>query len=213
MSRTPLIEMRSLRFGYARGKRLFEGLDFTLLEGERVGVVGANGTGKSTLLRLIMGLEMPEGGELHILGEKREKEEDFFEVRRLLGFLFQDTEDQLFCPTVEEDIAFGPLNLGHSHEEARAIVGECTRTLGIQGLEKEVTHRLSGGEKRLVALASVMAMQPLCYILDEPTSGLDETHAGLLLRYLKEHARTALIASHDRSFLAGVTDRIVTLGV
>jgi cobalt/nickel transport system ATP-binding protein len=212
MSPTPLIEMRSLRFGYPRGKRVFEGLDFALLEGERVGVVGANGTGKSTLLRLIMGLEIAEGGELHILGKRREKEEDFLEVRRQLGFLFQDTEDQLFCPTVEEDIAFGPLNLGHSHEEARGIVRECTCALGIQGLEKEVTHRLSGGEKRLVALAAVMAMRPLCYILDEPTTGLDDAHTDLLLGHLKEHARTALIASHDRSFLAGVTDRIVTLG-
>jgi cobalt/nickel transport system ATP-binding protein len=212
MSGAPLIEMRSLRFGYPRGKRVFHSFDFTLFEGERVGVVGPNGVGKSTLLRLIMGLEASDGGELHILGKKREKEEDFFEVRRKIGFLFQDTDDQLFCPTVEEDIAFGPLNLGYTHEEARAIVGECTRTLGMQGLEKQVTHRLSGGEKRLVALASVMAMRPLCYLLDEPTTGLDETHTGLLLRHLKEHARTSLIASHDRRFLKKTTDRIFTIG-
>ncbi len=186
---------------------MFEGLDLAIYEGQRVGLVGANGTGKSTLMRLIMGLMTPQSGEVFLFGQSCRLEEDFAQARRRMGFLFQDSDDQLFSPTVEEDIAFGPLNLGRTHKQAREDVVEICEMLGISGLIKKVTHKLSGGQKRLVALATAAAMRPDVYILDEPTAGIDEQGMHTLLRFLDEHVHTCLIASSDRGFLAKVTDR------
>jgi cobalt/nickel transport system ATP-binding protein len=203
-----LIEIRGLCFGYSGNGRIFDGLDFSLKKGERVGLVGPNGAGKTTLFYLIMGLLKPASGEINIFGRPRREEADFLEVRRKIGLLFQDAEDQLFCPTVEEDIAFGPLNLGRSHSEAKEIVRETCTRLGLTGFEKKVTHRLSGGEKRLVALATVVAMNPECYLLDEPTAGLDEATTTRLLKYLREYADTYILITHDREFLKSAVDRI-----
>lgn len=206
-----MIEITGLHFSHPRGATVFEGLDFGLKKGERVGLVGPTGAGKTTLLHLIMGLLRPQAGEIKILGWRRVREEDFLEVRRNIGFLFQDSDDQLFCPTVEEDIAFGPLNLGMSHEEARRAVREATEALGIRDLEKKVTHRLSGGEKRLVALATIIAMRPSCYLLDEPTAGIDEDKTRGLIDYLTRQADTCIITSHDQNFLAASTGRVFQL--
>jgi cobalt/nickel transport system ATP-binding protein len=203
-----LIEIRELYFGYSGNGKIFDGLDFALREGEKVGLVGPNGAGKTTLFYLIMGLLKAQAGEMNILGKPRQDEADFLEVRQKIGLLFQDSEDQLFCPTVEEDIAFGPLNLGRSHNEAKEIVRETCERLGLTGFEKKVTHRLSGGEKRLVALATVVAMNPQCYLLDEPTAGLDERTTTRLLKYLREYADTYILITHDREFLKSAVDRI-----
>jgi cobalt/nickel transport system ATP-binding protein len=210
MTEGNLIELRGIRLS-RRGRPLFDGLDFAMKEGDRVGLVGPNGSGKTTLMHLIMGLLKPSSGEIRVFGKPRSTEEDFAEVRRRVGLLFQDSDDQLFCPTVREDVAFGPLNLGRTHEEAEAIVEETLAALGIEGLAGEVTHHLSGGEKRLVALATVAAMRPECYLLDEPTDGLDEGHAGLFLEYLRRECRTYLVASHDRDFLGAAVDRAFML--
>ncbi len=207
----PVIEIRGLTFRHPHGKTLFEGLDFTLYEGQRVGLVGPNGSGKTTLFHLIMGLLRPAQGEIRIFGKPCRDEEDFREARRKVGFLFQDSDDQLFYPTVREDIAFGPLNLGRSHAEAREIVKHYCARLGLAGLEDAVTHRLSGGEKRLVALTAVAAMEPRCLLLDEPTSGLDEEKTGLLLAYLRDSAKTCIVATHDRQFLRHAADRVFAL--
>jgi len=207
----PVIEIAGLGFGYAHGGRVLGGLDFRLEEGERVGLVGPNGSGKSTLMLLIMGLLLPQEGEIRIFGKPRRTEEDFAEARRSMGFLFQDSDDQLFCPTVEEDIAFGPLNMGKTHAEAGEIVRECASALGISGLLKKAIHRLSGGEKRLAALATVIAMRPRCFLLDEPAAGLDAEKTALLLKYLKGHAPTCLISSHDQDFLKETTHRTFRL--
>jgi cobalt/nickel transport system ATP-binding protein len=205
-----IIELRDLRF-HRRGRALFDGLSFALGAGDRVGLVGPNGSGKTTLMHLVMGLLKPSSGEVRAFGRPRSTEEDFAEVRRRVGLLFQDSDDQLFCPTVREDVAFGPLNLGRTHEEAEAIVGETLAALGIEGLAGEVTHHLSGGEKRLVALATVVAMRPECYLLDEPTDGLDEGHSELFLEYLRRECGTYLVASHDREFLRAAVDRAFML--
>jgi len=158
-----------------------------------------------------MGLLKPESGVIEIFDKIRKKEKDFDEVRKRIGLLFQDSDDQLFCPTVEEDIAFGPLNLGKSHEEARIIVKETCEKLGLRGYEKKITHRLSGGEKRLVALATVVAMQPECYLLDEPTTGLDEATSERFLRYLKEYSDTYMIITHNRHLLEQSVDKVYLL--
>ncbi|GBE06464.1 cobalt import ATP-binding protein CbiO [bacterium BMS3Abin10] len=206
-----MIEIKDLSFGYSNGSRIFNGLNFSFKKGERIGLVGPNGAGKTTLFYLIMGLLKPGAGEIEVFGRSRANEKDFYDVRQRIGLLFQESEDQLFCPTVEEDIAFGPLNLGKSHSEVKTIVrGTCER-LGLKGFEKKVTHRLSGGEKRLVALATVVAMNPECYLFDEPTSGLDEATTEKFSRYLKDYADTYIIITHDHSFLKNTVDKIYRL--
>jgi len=206
-----MIKIANITFSYSNGKKVFEGLNFSLSEKERVGLTGPNGAGKTTLFHLIMGLLKPESGTVEIFGKVRKEEKDFIEVRRKIGLLFQNPDDQLFCPTVEEEIAFGPLNIGKSHEEAHEIVHDTCEKLGLNGYEKRVTHRLSGGEKRLVALATVIAMHPACYLLDEPVAGLDEATAERFLNYLGEHADTYMIIAHDRKFLEKATYKIYEL--
>ncbi len=206
-----MIELKDIRFRHHHGKAIYEGLNFTINAGDRIGLIGPNGSGKTTLMHLMMGLLKPSSGEIKVFGKPCATEENFREVRRRVGFVFQDSDDQLFCPTVREDISFGPLNLGRTHAEAEVIVKETLGVLGIERLEDEITHHLSSGEKRLVALATVVAMKPECYLLDEPTDGLDEEHTALLLRYLRESARTYLTATHDREFLKAAVDKVFML--
>lgn len=211
MSSEYFINIKNLSFSYPLGETVFNGLNFSIRKGEKIGLTGPNGTGKTTLFHLIVGLLKPSSGEIKIFGKDRKEEKDFTEVRQRIGLLFQDSDDQLFCPTVEEDIAFGPLNRGKSHEEAKVIVKETCKRLGLNGFEKRVTHRLSSGEKRLVALATVIAMNPECFLLDEPVTGLDEETTERFLNYLKEHADTYVIITHDREFLKDAVDRIYML--
>jgi len=204
----PIIEIKDLCFSYNNEKQVFENLNFTLRKGEKIGLVGPNGVGKSTLFHLIMGLIKPQKGIINIFGKERKKEDDFKEVRRRIGMLFQDSDDQLFCPTVEEDIAFGPLNLGISPKQIDYTVEQVCKILGLEKLKKKVTHKLSFGEKRLVALATVVAMKPECFLFDEPTTGLDEETSNKFLQYLHNYTDTYIIISHDISFLEKSVDKI-----
>jgi cobalt/nickel transport system ATP-binding protein len=166
-----------------------------------VGLIGSNGSGKTTLFHLIMGLLFPTQGEIEVFGEKRVQEKDLREVSAKIGLLFQDSDDQLFCPTVAEDVAFGPLNLGKSQEEATAITQSVLNDLGLEGFGDRVTYKLSGGEKRLVAMATILAMQPEVLILDEPSAGLDVETVDLLVNILESSDLTYLIASHNGELL------------
>ena len=208
MPNSPILHIQDLHFGYQNGNEVFRGLNFVLYRNERIGLVGPNGAGKTTFFHLIMGLLKPSSGNIEIFDRLRKTESDFTEVRQRIGFLFQESDDQLFCPTVEEDIAFGPLNLGKSHDEARVIVKETCEKLGLGGYEKRVTHRLSGGEKRLVALATVVAMHPECYLLDEPTAGLDDTTTARFLDYLRQYTDTYIIITHNHDVLKGAADKV-----
>jgi len=207
----PLLELRRVHFGFA-GREVLRGVDFALYPGERVALIGPNGAGKTTLLHLIVGLRRPRAGQILIFGEERRVEADFVPVRPRVGLMFQDSDDQLFCPTVLEDVAFGPLNLGRSPAEARADAERTLEVLGLGGFAERITHRLSSGEKRLVALATVLAMRPDVLLLDEPTNGLDEGSQGRLLKHLEGLEQAMLIVSHDRRLLAGITTRAVSLG-
>ena len=146
-----------------------------------------------------------------VLGKTRRREADFVEVRGRVGLVFQDAEDQLFCPTVLEDVAFGPMNLGKSRQETREIVAKTLESLGLGGYEERITHKLSGGEKRLVSLACVVAMEPEILLLDEPTAGLDDNITQRIVGILKGLAQSMVIVSHDRDFVEAVTNVTMTL--
>lgn len=198
-----LIELQDVVYSYAGGNGpVLDHVDFTLHESERLGLIGPNGSGKTTLFHLIMGLVKPSGGTIRVFGKTMEKETDFVMARRGIGFLFQDSDDQLFCPTVLEDVAFGPLNMGKTFSEARDIARKTLADVGLSGFEQRITGKLSGGEKRLVALASVLAMEPKALLLDEPTTGLDEATKARLMTILKELDKPMVVISHEYDFLA-----------
>ena len=147
----PVIHLQNICFAYPGGAPVFNGMEFALQEGDRVGLIAPNGSGKTTLFHLIMGLLKPDSGTIEIFGQTLSAEKDFAAVRRRVGLLFQDSDDQLFNPTVLEDVAFGPLNLGKSKAEAVDISRNTLNFLGLKGFEDRITFRLSGGEKRPVA--------------------------------------------------------------
>jgi len=206
-----MIRLKGIHFGYPNGNTVFEGLDFHYERGTKIGLVGANGAGKTTLFHIIMGLLHPDAGEVEVLGRVRKTEHDFEEVRQRIGLLFQDPDDQLFCPTVGEDVAFGPLNLGKTHEEAEQITIDTLNSLGLGGYEQRITYRLSGGEKRLVSLATVLAMKPWALLLDEPTLGLDERTTERLIEIIRSHVDSCIIISHDAGFLKEAGTSIMVL--
>ena len=209
---SPLIRLSGIRFGYAGAARpVLDGLDLTLHAGERVAVAGPNGAGKSTLLQIVVGLLVPAAGTLEAFGAERREEKDFREVRRRAGLVFQDPDDQLFCPTVREDVAFGPLNLGLGKRAAAERATETLESLGLHGYEERITHHLSGGEKRLVALATVLAMRPRVLLLDEPTNALDAEATERLLAILENLGQAMMIVSHDRDTRLRLATRSLVL--
>ena len=210
MRKNSIIKLENISFSY-KSCPVFKNLYFEVNEGDKIGLVGPNGAGKTTLLYIIMGFLKPQTGKIIILGKERKKEEDFLEVRQKIGLLFQDSDSQLFCPTVKEDIAFGPLNLGKSRKEVMEIVEKIADLFNIHHLLDRPVYKLSGGEKRLVALAGVFAMNPICYLLDEPSSGLDEKTTKRLIDFLKSQVKTCVIVSHDKAFLRETVNKIYFL--
>lgn len=206
-----MFRLDNLSFAYEPGRPVLDGASFTLDAGERVALLGPNGAGKTTLFHLMVGLLKPDAGTIEAFGALPRAERDFRDVRAQAGILFQDSDDQLFCPSVAEDVAFGPLNLGKSPAEARAIVAETLALLGLDGFEDRITHKLSGGQKRLVALATVLAMRPEVLLLDEPTNGLDEATRERLIGILAGQDQAMVIISHDRPFLDRIATRSVRL--
>lgn len=206
-----LFRLDGIRFAYDRRAPVLDGASFHLAPGEKVALTGANGAGKTTLFHLMVGLLQPSAGTIEAFGAARRAEKEFREVRARAGILFQDSDDQLFCPTVAEDVAFGPLNLGRRPAEARAIVTETLDMLGLNGFEGRITHKLSGGQKRLVALATVLAMRPDVLLLDEPTNALDEATGARLTDILLGLPQAMVIISHDKAFLDRIATRRVRL--
>lgn len=207
----PLIDIRDVEFSYSPDWPVLGNCSFRLEPGQRVALTGANGSGKTTLLHLIVGLVRPSAGRIEIFGKERREEADFLEVRRRIGLLFQDSDDQLFCPTVAEDVAFGPLNLDLKRNQVRQIVSQTLTDLGLAGYENRITYQLSSGEKRLVALATVLAMQPNVLLLDEPTNSLDEQSAQRLLQILLRLPQAMILVSHDREFRRQLTNHVLKL--
>ena len=207
----PIIDLKQVSFRYPGGPPVLRGLDFTLYPGERIGIMAPNGSGKTTFFHLIMGLVKPAEGQVIIFGQERREERDFVEVRRRIGLLFQDADDQLFSPTVLEDVAFGPLNLGKTKAEAAAIARRTLDFLGLSGFEDRITFKLSGGEKRLVSLATVLAMEPEALLLDEPVNGLDTRTRARLLEVLHGLNLAYILISHELDFLTATANVIYTM--
>ena len=206
-----IVQLDQVTFRY--GERIvLDACDLELRVGERLGLSGANGSGKTTLLSLIVGLQRPEEGRIVVLGEERQREADFRAIRGPVGLLFQDSDDQLFSPTVAEDVAFGPFNLGKPRAEVERIVIQTLAQLGMETYADRVTYKLSGGEKRLVAIATVLAMEPQVLLLDEPTAGLDEAATERVTEILLGLPQAMLLVSHDRVFMDRLATRTARLG-
>ncbi|MBB4264867.1 energy-coupling factor ABC transporter ATP-binding protein [Roseospira visakhapatnamensis] len=206
-----LFEVAGLCFAYPRRPPVLTDATMTLAAGERLAITGPNGAGKSTLMQILVGLLTPQAGRIVAFGAERRVEADFQEVRRRAGYVFQDPDDQLFCPTVAEDVAFGPLNLGLSRAEALAVVDQVLARVGLEGFRDRITHKLSGGEKRLVSLACVLAMEPEVLLLDEPTNALDEDTTARLSEILRGLPQAMIVISHDPHFRRRIATRTLRL--
>ncbi|HDQ40374.1 MAG TPA: ABC transporter ATP-binding protein [Desulfonatronum sp.] len=204
----PLLALRNARVRYPGAfEPVLENLDFELCTGQRVGLVGPNGSGKTSLLLTLVGLVSLDQGELLFQGRAVRTKADIAALRRTVGLVFQNPDDQLFSPTVLEDVAFGPLNLGCSQAEAleRSLV--LLHELNLAHLAHRQPHTLSGGQKRLISLAVVLVMQPSVLLLDEPTNDLDTRSRELVGRILANSSCTMVVASHDQALLASLTLR------
>ena len=199
------IHATDLRFRYPNGVTGLEGLDLRVTHGERVAVLGPNGAGKTTLMLHLNGL-LRGDGELDVAGIA-----DVRELRAAVGLVFQDPDDQLFMPTVREDVAFGPLNLGLSKTEVEERVQHALTTVRMADHADRAPHQLSMGERRRVAIATVLAMRPSLLVLDEPSANLDPRARRELLEVLDEIDRTMLVVTHDLPFAARLCERAVIL--
>ncbi len=211
MPKPHFIELKDISYSYtANTAPVLHKLNFIIGE-ERIGLVGPNGCGKTTLFHLIVGLLQPNSGQILFRAKTMESQEDFKALRKDVGFLFQSSDDQLFSPTVIEDVAFGPLNLGFSVDKSRDIALATLDKLGLSGFEDRITHKLSGGEKKLVALATILSMNPELLLLDEPTNNLDSATRNSLIEILNTLQLPYIIISHDWDFLAETTETLYTL--
>ncbi len=206
-----LINLNEICFSYPGSPLVLDKLDFRFYRGDRLGLIGPNGSGKTTLFHIIMGLLKPSSGTIQIFGRPVTGEKDYRQIRQKIGLLFQDADDQLFSPTVLEDVAFGPLNAGKSQREAIDISLNVLEKLGLAGFEERITHKLSGGEKKLVSLATVLAMEPEILVLDEPTTGLDERTKRKIIDVLSDQDLSCIMISHEIDFLAETTSFIYTM--
>lgn len=206
------LEQVEVTYTGTRGpRRVLQDVSFALAPGQRIGLYGPNGSGKTTLFRCITGLVRPSKGLVRFHGKALHDEKGFHALRCKVGFVLQHADDQLFFPTVLEDVAFGPLNLGLSAAEAGEQARATLQRLGLFGFEQRLTHHLSGGEKKLVALATVLAMDPEALLLDEPTNDLDQEARQRLIDILCDLPTARMVISHDWDFLSRVCGEYRTI--
>jgi len=201
---------RNLRHVYPDGTVALRDVSFRITHGESVAVIGANGAGKSTLLLHLNGYLEPTSGEVRI-GDLSFTKKTLPEIRRRVGMVFQDPDDQLFMPTVYEDVAFGPVNLGLSAEAVDARVMEALERVGAEHLRERPPYRLSGGEKKRVAIATVLSMEPDILVMDEPTNGLDPFGRRQLMNLLGDFRHTKIFTSHDLDMVLELCERTIVL--
>jgi cobalt/nickel transport system ATP-binding protein len=205
-----IVEVKNLQHVYPDGTVALRDISFLIHHGESVGIIGANGAGKSTLLLHLNGYLTATSGGI-IIGDDQLCKENLPEIRRTVGMVFQDPEDQLFMPTVYDDVAFGPLNLGLSTEDIETRVTEALERVGAVDLRDKPPYHLSGGEKKRVAIATVLSMLPEILVLDEPTNGLDPHARRQLIALLQAFHHTRIVTSHDLDMVLELCDRTIVL--
>ena len=205
-----VLSLENVSFAYNPGREVLKDVSLTVAEGEQVALIGANGAGKSTLLKLFVGLLTPQRGEVKVAGLAVERK-NLVAVRRAAGYVFQDAESQLFLANVWEDVAFGPRNEGLVGEDLRRRVDEALSSVGLTSLAAEHVYRLSGGQKRLASIATVLALRPDSLLLDEPTLALDPRNRRAVIRALSALPCAKLIATHDLDFVLDACTRVLLM--
>jgi len=205
-----IVEVQDLKFSYPDQTPALQGISFRIEHGESVAIVGANGAGKSTLLLHLNGYLTPVAGKVRI-GDYPLTKETVQETRRTVGMVFQDPDDQLFMSTVFDDVAFGPLNLGLPLDEVNTRVTDALKTVAVEDLKDRQPHRLSSGQKRRVAIATVLSMSPDILVMDEPTSGLDPHARRQLIEMLKTFKHSKIIATHDLDMVMDLCERTIVI--
>ena len=209
------LSIKNLSYTYPDGTHALKNINMEILKGQKVAIMGPNGAGKSTLFSHFNGLTEPKSGYLEIDGKKMEYDKNsLLEVRQKVGIVFQDPNDQLFAPTVKEDVAFGPMNLGLSYEEVEKRVNEALELVGMEKFKDKTPHHLSGGQQKRVAIAGIIAMKPEIMILDEPTAGLDPQGVDKvldILNNLNKDGMSIVISSHDIEMVNGFAEKIFVL--
>lgn len=209
------LSTENLSFTYPDGTQALKNINIEIEKGEKVAIIGPNGAGKSTLFSHFNGLTEPTSGCVKIEGKAISFEKDeLLKVRQKVGIVFQDPNDQLFAPTVKEDIAFGPMNLGLSYDEVEKRVEDALKMVGMENYEDKTPHHLSGGQQKRIAIAGIIAMKPELMILDEPTAGLDPDGVEKvlnILNQLNEEGMTLIISSHDIDMISKYADKIFIL--
>ncbi|MCB9017408.1 MAG: ABC transporter ATP-binding protein [Paludibacteraceae bacterium] len=204
------VSFDNVRYRYPSGSEALKGVSFLITHGEKVGLVGSNGAGKSTLILHVNGLLYPTSGTVNI-GDVPVEKSTLSIIRQKVGVVFQNADDQLFMPTVEEDVAFGPINMGLPMSEVKRRVEDSLVAVGAEHLRKSTTYRLSGGQKRSVAIATVLAMGPEVLVLDEPSSNLDPHARRLLIRQMEGFSHTCIVASHDLDMIWELCPRTIVM--
>lgn len=204
-----MIEMKDVTFAYEKDRPLLDHFSLTIHDGESVGLIGANGAGKSTVMKILLGL-LPFEGSVRIDGIEVNTE-NLGVIRQKMGFVLQNSDHQMFMPTVYEDMIFAPLNYGMSREEADQKVDEVLKELGIEDLKKRYNHRISGGEKRMAAIATILVNEPDVILMDEPTSALDPYNRRQIIRTINALEKTKVITSHDLDMILDTCSRVVLL--
>ena len=209
------LETKNLSFTYHDGTEALKNVNIQIKKGEKIAIMGPNGAGKSTLFSHFNGLSEPTSGHVEVDGEKIVFERDeLLKVRQKVGIVFQDPNDQLFAPTVKEDVAFGPMNLGLDYDEVEKRIAEALEMVGMSGFEDKTPHHLSGGQQKRVAIAGIVAMRPDIMILDEPTAGLDPEGVDKvldILNNLNKEGMSIVISSHDIEMVNQFADKIFVL--
>ncbi len=204
-----MIEFQNVSFSYEKGRPILTDISIRIEDGESVGLIGENGAGKTTLMKLLLGLVSGEGTIL-VDGSSVNKK-NLAGIRRRVGFVLQDSDDQMFMPTVCEDMIFGPMNYGLTRQEAEARADTVLARLGLTELKHRHNHRLSGGEKRMAAIAAILTMEPEVIVMDEPSSALDPRNRRLVIETIRELPQTKIIASHDLDMILDTCRRVILL--
>ena len=208
--RINVLSLKDVSFSYRPGREVLKGISLSVARGEQVALIGANGVGKSTLLKLFVGLLEPHTGCVEVCGMTVERK-NLASVRRAAGYVFQDAESQLFLANVWEDVAFGPRNEGLAEDEVRKRTEVALESVGISSLAQEHVYRLSGGQKRLASIATVLALRPDVLLLDEPTLALDPRNRRMVIRALRDLPCAKLIATHDLDFVLDSCSRVIVV--